>query len=50
MFLKPDFNLKSLFDIDIETLKKRNIEAIFFDLDSTVMASKTGVYDENVYN
>lgn len=50
MFLKPDFNLTSLFDINIEALKNRGIEAIFFDLDSTVMASKTGVYDENVYN
>ncbi len=50
MFLKPDFNLKSIFDINAEELKKRGIEAIFFDLDSTVMASKTGIYDEKVYN
>ena len=50
MFLKPDFNLKSLYEINADELKSRNIEAVLFDLDSTVMASKTGVYDENVYN
>lgn len=49
MFIKPDFNVKSLFDIDIPKLKELGIKAIFFDLDSTVMASKTGVYDEKVY-
>lgn len=50
MIIKPDFNVKSLFDIDIEQLKKMGAKAIFFDLDSTVMASKTGVYEEKVYN
>ncbi len=50
MIIKPDYNLKSLFDIDIEELKKLGIEAFLFDLDSTVMASKTGVYCEKVYD
>jgi len=50
MFLKPDFNLKSIFDINTEILKEKGIEAILFDLDSTVMASKTGIYEEKVYN
>ena len=50
MILKPDYNVKCLFDINIEELKNRGAKALMFDLDSTVMASKTGVYDEKVYN
>lgn len=44
MRLKPDLNLKSIYDINILNLKAREIEAIFFDLDSTVMRSKSGVF------
>ena len=50
MIIKPDFNVKSLFDINIEQLKEMGAKAILFDLDSTVMASKTGVYEEKVYS
>jgi len=50
MILKPDYNLKSLFDIDIEALRQKGVEALLFDLDSTVMASGAGVYCKKVYS
>ena len=46
MFLKPDFNLKSIYEIDLELLKELGIKAIFFDLDSTIMVSNSGKYNE----
>lgn len=46
MFIKPDYNLKSIYDINLEELKQKGINAILFDLDSTLMASKTAQYDE----
>lgn len=44
MRIKPDFNLDSIFDIKEEELLARGIKCIFFDLDSTVMQSKTGKF------
>lgn len=44
MFIKPDYNLKQIYDIDLEELKSAGIVALLFDLDSTLMASKSGVY------
>lgn len=46
MFLKPDYNLKSIYEIDLEELKLKGIKALLFDLDSTLMASKTGKYND----
>lgn len=46
MFLKPDYNLKSIYDINLNELADLGIKAILFDLDSTLMASKSGVYTE----
>ena len=46
MFLKPDYNLKSIYDIDLENLKSQGIKGMLFDLDSTLMASKSGTYRE----
>ena len=46
MFLKPDYNLESIYSIDLEELKKQGIKAILFDLDSTIMASKSAKYSE----
>lgn len=46
MFLKPDFNLKNIYEIDLNKLKEIGIKAIFFDLDSTIMVSKSGEYLE----
>lgn len=45
MFLKPDYNLVSVKDIDLNALENQGIKAILFDLDSTVMASKSGVFE-----
>ena len=46
MLLRPDFNLKNIYEIDLELLKCQGIKAIFFDLDSTIMVSKSGEYHE----
>ncbi len=46
MRLKPDINLKSIYDINIFNLKACEIEAVYFDLDSTVMRSKSGVFEK----
>lgn len=48
MILKPDYNLESLFDIDFKEIKTLGINAVLFDLDSTVMPSKSGEYPERV--
>lgn len=44
MFLKPDYNLKSIYDIDLDELENLGIKALLFDLDSTIMASKSACY------
>lgn len=44
MRIKPDYNLESIYDIDKNELKSKGIKGIFFDLDSTVMESKTGKF------
>lgn len=44
MILKPDYNLENIYAINLEELKKRGIKNILFDLDSTIMASKSGCY------
>ena len=48
MILKPDYNLESLFDINFKELKEQGINAVLFDLDSTVMPSKSGEYPQKV--
>lgn len=46
MFLKPDYNIENIYAIDLEELKSQGINALLFDLDSTLMGSKTGFYTE----
>lgn len=41
MFLKPDYNLKNVYEINFEELKKQRIKCLMFDLDSTIMVSKS---------
>lgn len=41
MFLKPDYNLKNVYEIDFEELKFSGVKCLMFDLDSTVMVSKS---------
>lgn len=48
MILKPDYNLESLFDIDFKEIKSLGVNAVLFDLDSTVMPSKSGEYPPEV--
>ena len=50
MFLKPDYNLKSIYDIDLDDLKNQGVKGMLFDLDSTLMASKSGTYTEKTLN
>lgn len=50
MFIKPDYNLKNIYEINLEELKKQGITALLFDLDSTLMGSKTGYYTEETLN
>ena len=45
MFLKPDYNLKNIYEIDFEELKHQGIKCIMFDLDSTVMKSKSANFE-----
>ena len=33
MFLKPDYNLKDIYEIDFKELKAKGIKAILFDFD-----------------
>ena len=44
MIIKTDYNVDSLFDIDFKEIKALGINAVLFDLDSTVIPSKTGEY------
>lgn len=44
MFFKPDYNLKNIYEINLEELKERGIKNILFDLDSTLMQSRTASY------
>jgi HAD superfamily phosphatase (TIGR01668 family) len=48
MFIKPDYNLESIYDINLEELKLLGFNAILFDLDSTLMASGAGFYSAEV--
>ena len=49
MFLKPDYNLKNIYEIDIEELKEQGIKCLMFDLDSTIMISKSGKFLPETY-
>ena len=44
MIVKPDYTFENIYEIDFEQLKKDGIKALLFDLDSTVMPSKSGVF------
>lgn len=48
MFLRPDYNLKRIFDINLDELKSEGIKAMLFDLDSTLMASKSATYSDEI--
>jgi hypothetical protein len=46
MRIKPDYNLKNIYEINLAELKNCGIKLLMFDLDSTIMVSKTGTYLE----
>ena len=46
MILRPDKNLKDIYEITPEMLKDMGIHAMLLDLDSTTMQSKTGVFTQ----
>ena len=48
MFIKPDINIKRIYDIDLEAMKNEGIRGMLFDLDSTLMASKSGCYSSEI--
>ena len=44
MFIKPDYNLKNVYEIDFNELKAQGIRCIMLDLDSTIMISKSASF------
>ena len=50
MLLKPDYNIENIYAIDLKELKSQGINALLFDLDSTLMGSKTGYYTDKTLN
>lgn len=44
MFLKPDYNLKNIYEIDFTELKEQGVKCVMFDLDSTTMVSKSATF------
>lgn len=44
MFLKPDYNLNNVYEINFDELKQQGVKCIMFDLDSTVMVSKSASF------
>ena len=46
MIVRPDYKAKTVFEINYDKLKEDGIKTIAFDLDSTVMKSKSGVFAE----
>lgn len=46
MIIRADYEAKTVFEINYDKLKEDNIKVIAFDLDSTVMKSKSGVFSQ----
>ena len=44
--IKPDYNLKNVYEINPDELISRGIKGIFFDLDSTITVSKSAKFTE----
>lgn len=50
MFLKADFALESVLNIDLDEMRKRGVKGFIFDLDNTLMAPNTGIFTEAIKN
>ncbi len=48
MFLKADFVLQNVLQIDLEEMRKKGVKGFIFDLDNTLMAPNTGVFTEEI--
>ena len=48
MILKPDYNAQNVFEVNFDKLKESGIKVLIFDLDSTVMKSKAGVFSTEI--
>lgn len=48
MILKADYEAKTVFEINYDKLKEESTKVIAFDLDSTVMKSKSGEFSPEV--
>ncbi len=46
MIVRPDIKAKTVFEIDYDKLREDGIRVIAFDLDSTVMKSKSGEFSQ----
>ena len=46
MIVKADYEAKTVFEINYDELKEKGIKVIAFDLDSTVMKSKSGEFSQ----
>ena len=46
MILKADYEAKTVFEVNYDKLKDSGIKVIAFDLDSTVMKSKSGEFSK----
>lgn len=44
MILKPDFNIKDIYALNLDKLLNMGVKALFLDLDSTIMVSKSGEF------
>ena len=50
MIIKADFEAKTVFEIEYDKLKAQGIKVIAFDLDSTVMKSKSGTFSSETHD
>ncbi len=48
MLIKADYEAKTVFEINYDKLKEDGIKVIAFDLDSTVMKSKSGEFSKEI--
>ena len=49
MIIKPDYNLKNIYEITPKMLMDMGVKAVFLDLDSTIMVSKSGKFLPETY-
>ena len=47
MFVRADYEAKTVYEINYDQLKEQGIKVLAFDLDSTVMKSKSGIFTQD---